>query len=109
MVEKKGRGAYWKSVPIPHLRHTVHFADMSTLQGIEVMGGGYTAVINEDETIVFIDKISESVKLVENAPMIAHELMHVIQILCEKMKMQIENEKEHTAYLMSYLFDELLK
>ena len=97
----------YKTVEIPHLRHTVKFLDLSVLQGVEIKGSAYTAVEDNDTTLVFIEDIEKNVKNIDAIPHIAHELVHVLQILCEKMSTNIEHEKEHTAYLMHYLLSEV--
>lgn len=99
----------YKTVEIPHLRFKVYFLDMSKLKGVEIKGSGYTCVFEENSACIFIEDIKKSVKSLERIPTIAHEILHVIQILCEKYQMKIENEQEHTAYLMHYLLTEVMK
>ena len=100
----------YKSVYIPHLRHTVHFADLSklVLMGDKVRGSGYTMPFSEHETYVFYQDIEKTVKDPIQAPINAHELVHVIAILLEKICGKIEKEDEHMAYLMTYLYEKLL-
>lgn len=101
---------YYKTVYIPHLRHTVYFADLSklVLEGDKVRGSGYTVPMNENETCVFLEDIENTVKDPIQAPIIAHELVHVLAYLCEKIGSKIENESEHMAYIMTYLYEKLL-
>lgn len=96
------------SVEIPHLKFTVHFMDMSKLRGVPVLGAGYTCAMEDNSICVFIQDIAESVYVADRIPFIAHEIVHVIQILCDKYKMKIENEIEHMAYIMKYLLDEVM-
>lgn len=98
----------YKTVQIPHLRYKVQFMDMSKLKGVDIKGSGFTCISGEDTTTVFIENIGESVKKISCMPTIAHEIMHVIQILCEKFGMDVESEQEHTAYLTHYLFESLI-
>lgn len=97
----------YRTVKLPHLRHTVKFIDLSYLQGVEIKGSGYTAIEDENTTLVFIKDIENTVKDYTLAPWIAHELIHVLQILCDKINANFVNEQEHMAYIMHYLFCEL--
>lgn len=105
---KKSKFKTYKSVPIPHLAFEVHFMDMSQLQGIEKRGAGYTCQFEENSACVFIKDIEKSAKEIAYAPYFAHEIVHVLQILCEKRAMRIEDEVEHIAYLMHYLMRQVL-
>lgn len=98
----------FKTVSLPHIRFTVHFFDLSQLQGIEIKGSGYTCVMKPDEACVFLDDIENTVKNITLAPWIAHELVHVLQIICEHINADFTNEQEHMAYIMHYLYSELL-
>ena len=108
-LDKEDEIPAYKKVCIPHLCINVYFKDLSELQGIEKKGSGYTCLFGENSICVFIENIKTSVKKPECFPTIAHEVMHVIQILCEKFSMRVENEQEHTAYLTHYLLHEILQ
>lgn len=83
--------------------------DFKYLKGLPDLGGGaYTCKSGELESTVFIKDIKNMVKKPENFPLIAHEVMHVIQQICEKFGMTVETEQEHTAYMMSYILNQLL-
>lgn len=99
----------FKIIEIPHIRHTVKFYDMSQLVGLEIKGSGYTAVQDENTTIVFFEDIQNTVRDIKLSAWIAHELVHVLQIICEKISARFENEQEHMAYIMHYLMTELQK
>ena len=98
-----------KEIKIPHLKYTIQVRDLSELKGVKKKGGGYTAIVDENTACIFIEDLKETVKHIENIPHIAHEVMHVIQIICENFGMSIENEQEHTAYLMFYILEEIIK
>lgn len=110
-VEKCESFKPWKSVEIPHLRHTVQFADLSklVLQGDEVRGAGYTIRFSEDVTCVFYQDIEKLVNDPIQAPIIAHELVHVLEHLLDKIGSRLEEESEHMAYIMTYLYEKLLE
>lgn len=99
----------FKTVEIPHLEFTVHFMDLKYLKGEEIKGSGFTCISGEYEVTVFLENIKKTVESLDLMPYVAHELMHVIQIICEKYNMKIELEQEHTAYLMFYLMDSLTR
>lgn len=102
----------YKAVELPHIRTTVYFMDMSQLKGVPIEGSAYTVEMDYDQRkiniAVFIEDIENSVKDMKWMPIIAHELMHVMQIICERIGAQIEEEKEHTAHMTSHLFAELI-
>ncbi len=106
---------FYKVIHLPHLRFTLYIPDMSKLKGVDMKGGaGYTTLIEDgDESnikaCIFFDHVKEMVKIPKNFSIIAHEVMHIIQILCSEYCMSLEEEKEHTAYIMSYILDEILK
>lgn len=111
---KKETQQYYKIISIPHLKSTLYIQDMSKLKGISIKGGGFTTRVvtgnpYNTRVCIFFTDVKETVKLPENYPMIAHEIMHFIQIICQDYGMQIEEEREHTAYLMSYLLEEITK
>jgi hypothetical protein len=106
---------YYKKIEIPHVRFTVYFMDLSKLQGVPKLGAGYTCVFEDTfsqngktNVCIFLQDIVENVKKLEFVPYIAHEIMHALQILCENTGMKIEEEKEHTAYIMHYLLENIL-
>ena len=112
---KKNEINYYKKVELPHVRFTVYFMDLSNLMGVPQLGAGYTCVLEDTfkkdgrtNVCIFLQDIEENVKNIEFVPYIAHEIMHALQILCENLGMQIEEEKEHTAYLMHYLLEQAL-
>jgi hypothetical protein len=107
---KKNTKVY-KEILIPHVGMTVLFMDMSQLNGNpkETQGAGYTAIFGENTIGVFIEDIEKSVTMPERFPYFAHEVVHVLQIICEKFAMRFENEIEHMAYLMHYILQEVLQ
>lgn len=104
---------FYKTIPIPHLKFTLYIQDMSKLKGVEIEGGGYTTRIEGEEyhrkACIFFENVSETVKNPLNFPLIAHEVIHVLQIFCEDYSMTMEQESEHFAYLMSYILEEIVK
>lgn len=106
---------YYRKVEVPHIRFTVYFMDLSKLKGVPNLGAGYTCVFEDTFTedgktkvCIFLQDIEENVKRIEFTPYIAHEIMHALQILCSNTSMKIEEEQEHTAYLMHYLLEQVI-
>ena len=111
--EEKEQIKAYRVVKLPHIRTTVYFMDLSQLKGIEIKGSAYTCVFGNDpqkiEIGVFFEKIKKRVKKKELFPWFAHEIQHVIQIICEQIMSTPQEEKEHMAYITTYLLEELLK
>ena len=100
-------------IEIPHLHATITVQDMKYLKGVEIKGGGFTCKGEEKERhnnyhIFFMD-FEEMKKIPQNFPMIAHECLHAIQYIAEDYGIELSEEKEHGAYLLNYLLEELLK
>lgn len=88
--------------------------DLTKLKGMEIKGSAYTCVFGEDDNLnldiaIFYTDIANSVKKIECMPMIFHEIIHAIQIICEKRSMNIEQESEHFGYITSYITENLLE
>lgn len=98
----------YKTISIPHLFFTVYLKDMSELKGIEKKGAAYTCQLGEeDAAVIFVDNIEEFLKVKENISIISHEIIHVLQMICEIYDMDFRQESEHMAYLMTYLLVEI--
>lgn len=112
--KKKTSMDSFKEVHIPHIRTHVHFMDMSKLQGVEIDGRpGYTTVFkispHRIDIAVFFEDIENFLKVHNNFPILAHELVHVLQYICDETGIDFAEEKEHGAYIMSYLLEQLLE
>lgn len=109
---------YYKTIDLPHLRATIYFMDLSKLKGIPHQGSAYTCIIDETDELkkekmwlsigIFYSNIEKAVKKIAYMPMIFHEIIHALQILCKERIMKFENEEEHFAYITSYILEELL-
>ena len=82
---------------------------MKYLRGMEIKGYGCTTMTGDDECTIFIKDIENTKKTLSRVPYVAHEVVHVLQILCEKFHMKAENEQEHLAYIMFYILEEFYK
>lgn len=104
---------YFKKIEIPHLQSTIYVNDMSMLKGGTPKGGGYAVrmekKIRHSYYAIFIDDIERTVCIPENFPMIAHEVMHILQFISQDYGINMEDEQENIAYLMSYILGEIIK
>lgn len=113
-MKKKQPEMYYRTVELPFLRATVHFLDMSKLQGIDIKGSGYTTVMNENpenggiSIAIFYEKIEETVRGIHHMPMVFHEITHAMQFICRSRNINMTEETEMVAYLLGYLAEELL-
>ena len=82
---------------------------MKYLRGAEIKGSGFTAITGDNECTIFIEDIENTKKTISRSPYVAHEVVHVLQILCEKFHMKAENEQEHLAYIAFYILEEFYK
>jgi len=101
-------------IEIPHLQATVTVQDMKYLKGVEIKGGGFTCRGQEkgekrhtNYHIFFMD-YKEMKKIPQNFPIIAHECLHAIQYIAEDYGIELSEEKEHGAYLLTYLLEKLI-
>lgn len=116
-MNKKEQIDYFKKAYLPHIRTTVYFMDISKLRGIEIgNAGGYCVVFNDTfqetgktEICIFLRDIKENSKNIKYMPHASHEIMHAIQIMCKNLNMKVEDEMEHTAYIMFYLLETLIE
>ena len=109
---KKTKFEPYKTFEFPYMGVRVEFADMSQMHGLEIKGEGYTCIFDMDDgwlTVgVFVADIAQKATP-KYAPLFAHEMVHVLQAICEARHMKFENEIEHMAYIMSYILEELFK
>lgn len=111
-MEKKTKIDSYKTIHLPHIRTYVHFMDLSKLKGVPILGSAYTMKMQGDrnkiEICVFFKDIKELVKLPQNFPIVAHEIVHVIDYILEEIGGSLNEEKEHMAYIMHYLLEQLV-
>jgi hypothetical protein len=99
----------YKKIEFPHIATTINFCDMSKLKGVPIKGSGFTCVDDEtNEIYIFIQDIAESVKMIDRTPIIAHELVHALQIIMKRIGSRIEEESESSAYMLTYAMCQVL-
>jgi hypothetical protein len=90
-------------IKIPHLGYTVHVKDIAkTPYGDAV---SYVLRIDNKSCEVYLKKNLKRI----DTPVVAHELVHVLQLICEPMNIDFDLEKEHMGYLMQYMMNEILE
>lgn len=104
----KKKNKEYKRVNLPHIGYTVIFQDLKYLRGVPVKGGAYTVTTDSHTSYVFIQDIEKSVKQPFIFPTIAHEIVHVLQNICEARIIEFTSDKEHMAYIAHYLLNTLL-
>ena len=88
-------------IKIEHLGYVIHFKkEKPPKEGLKA------CVIQEDansSTIYFPLKLN-----LINSSILAHEVLHAIQFMCESRLIDMIKEREHVGYLMSYIMNKIL-
>lgn len=90
---------------IPHLDYTVRLLDTSKAKGEA------RHFLKQVYGVTWKKDLSESVIYLPlplkhgDWATLGHEIVHVLQNICQSKGIQFENETEHTAYLFQYIFN----
>lgn len=88
------------TIYLPHINYTIVVRGRESYPGTE--DGIWLCEKSDVDTSTLYVKVP-------NAPheygMLAHEIVHVIQNICEDRKMSLLDEKESMAYTMQYLMN----
>jgi hypothetical protein len=84
------------TVRIPHLNYTVRFRPYKKPPASIPRAFAWVRHDDRHSCTIFMSKN-------EQAPSLAHELVHVLHYICNDRYMHFEDEFEHMAYLMQYL------
>lgn len=88
---------------IPHIGYTLIIKKRSAYK--EPHPASYLCEkTNTNTTTLFIDLPLER----KNYASLAHELVHVLQNICIDRHMVFENETEHMAYIMQFLWNKIM-
>lgn len=85
---------YEADVYIPHLGYTVYLRSAEP-EEYEAL----TQKVNEHESVIYIRLPLYD----EDIPYLCHEIMHVIQYICQDYGINLKKEQEHIAYLFQYI------
>lgn len=91
-------------IPIPHLGFKVIYA----INPKEFTG-------SQEELIMFCENTSKNSAAIIfrkepttlQSSIVAHEIMHALQFMCQRRGIVMEKEIEHMGYLMQYIFNEI--
>lgn len=97
----KKRGGTLK---IPHIDYVVVVENKK--KGDLPEAGGYTKRMFAGECLLVLPLPITGPK---KAAILVHELVHVIQNICEGSNMNFLYEREHMAYIAGWLFEEICK
>lgn len=82
---------------LPHLHYTVFVRRFKRVPEGLTIAEAYVKKLDNHSCAIYLPKKNEPGDL-------AHELIHVLQFICESRNMDFCLEREHMAYLMHYLF-----
>lgn len=94
-----------KVIKLPHISYTVVIEQMTKANDIG-NADGYTEYVCAEECRMVLKL---PIKGPKTASFLVHEIVHVLQNICSGSHMTFENEREHTAYIAGYLFEEICK
>ena len=89
-------------IVIPHIAYTVYVKDIDkNPYGNSI---AYAWKLDENSCELFFKKNLKP----KDAPTVAHELVHVLQYICEGRGIDFSSEREHMGYIMQYMMNEIL-
>lgn len=91
-------------VDIPHLNYKVYYGISSKeFTGRQEKSVMFAENTNKNTgTIIFRKKPTEL-----ESGTVAHEIVHILQYICKRRNITMEDEIEHMGYLMHYIFNEI--
>lgn len=92
-------------IKIPHINYRVVIEKMTKANAIGNCDG-YTKWVTPEESLMVLKL---PIKGAKTASYAVHEIIHVLQNICEGSNMTFLMEREHMAYISGYLFDEICK
>lgn len=89
---------------IPHIAYTVVVEHKQ--KGDREGAWAYTKKMSNSEAVICIPL---PIKGAEHSSYLVHEIVHVLQHICEGSHMNFLEEREHMAYIADWLFVEINK
>lgn len=101
---KKKKRSKETILKIPHLNYVVVVRKFKNgdLDNVE----GYSKRVSPEEAILCVPL---PIKGQVSAGILVHEIVHILQYICEAHNMTFEFEREHMAYIAGYIFKEVCK
>lgn len=91
-------------VDIPHLNYKVYYGISSKeFTGRQEKSFAFAENTNKDVATIIFRKQPTTL----DSATIAHEIVHVLQFICRRRNIIMEDETEHMGYLMQYIFNEI--
>jgi len=84
---------------LPHIHYTVYTKPLKAHPSLKY-AQAWTERTNRNTSTIYLPKKTNDGDL-------AHELIHVLQFICEDRNMNFLLEQEHTAYIMQYLMGKI--
>lgn len=85
-----------------YLPHINYYVQVKFLSGKTVFKA-VTKKDSENQCTIFLSKREKN-----NSPLIAHELVHVLQFICDSRLIDFVHEQEHLGYIMQFLLGRIL-
>ena len=89
-------------ININHLGYVVYIKERSKFVG-DNTSVAIAQQDTKDQSTIFIELPIRKI----NLSILAHEITHVLQYICESRGIDFKEEKEHMAYIMQYIFNEV--
>jgi hypothetical protein len=96
-----------KIVIINHLGYTIKFCSTDKNSSFE----NYCIKINNNECHIIlkdIQKYENNSFFRTNISIVAHEIVHALQFICESRNIDMVAEQEHIGYMMNYIMNEFI-
>ena len=102
MRKLKNKKAYY--IEIPHLNYKIVYG-VNPKEFIKKQSGAvmFAEDTNKNTGAIIFRKNPDNL----DSAAVAHEIVHVLQFLCKRRNIEMEEETEHMGYLMQYIFNEI--
>lgn len=98
-----------KIIFIPHLSYTIEVRDKAKATGAARKYGEYMELFHEKvSSRLSIIHLHEKHLRPVNFPLLAHEVVHVLQHIAQIYDIDFKTEEEHFAYLMQFILNQIL-
>ena len=92
------------TIPIPHLGYKVIYGvNPKEFTGRQEKSLMFAEDTNKNAGAIIFRKTPTDLE----SGTVAHEVMHVLQFMCRRRNICMEDETEHMGYLMQYIFNEI--
>lgn len=85
---------------LPHIHYTIHIKNIKYFREKHDLSA-LTQNIDRDTSIIWMNL---PIKAIDHATL-AHEIIHVLQYICNYRRIDFISESEHMGYLMQFVFN----